>query len=268
MPPIWRPGLDEDKRRAILDSGRLIPVSPRGGLYLVSVAHFPVEQTAIAILCDSSAPETHKRFAGVFRETWRRLPRRARMRLRRYWRQESWRRHDLPFCPRISLLPDWPERPWSWAEVCMAQWWGAHEIRFWLPAINLMPDDIAATVVAGALGRILYYIHRMIDERWHGLPRPRDHREWLRMTPQERHEQEPCGATVRRWLRRWGLDRAAVSNWVSREKDLRYLDARYPQLFRYPPALDIPVDLTRYKNMQPRPLLRGSRFASYADWAT
>jgi hypothetical protein len=46
MPPNWRPGLDEDKRRAILDSGRLIPVSPRGGLYLVSVAHFPVEQTA------------------------------------------------------------------------------------------------------------------------------------------------------------------------------------------------------------------------------
>jgi hypothetical protein len=35
----------------------------------VSVAHFPVE-TAIAILCDASAPETHKRFAGVFRETW------------------------------------------------------------------------------------------------------------------------------------------------------------------------------------------------------
>jgi len=30
MPPIWRPGLDEAKRRAILDSGRLIPISPRG----------------------------------------------------------------------------------------------------------------------------------------------------------------------------------------------------------------------------------------------
>jgi len=61
---------------------------------------------------------------------------------------------------------------------------------------------------------------------------------------------------------------AALSNWVKGERDLRYLDTRFPQLFRFPPAIDISADLERYKNMQPRPALRGSPLASYADWTT
>ena len=60
---------------------------------------------------DDLACDKNERFAAIFRTVWLGLPRRARMRLRRYWRRESWPFHDSAYSPRIVLLPDWPDRP-------------------------------------------------------------------------------------------------------------------------------------------------------------
>ncbi len=34
MPPLWRSGLDESSQTRVIESRRLLPISPRAGVYL------------------------------------------------------------------------------------------------------------------------------------------------------------------------------------------------------------------------------------------
>ena len=257
MPPNWRPGLDEATKRTIKESGRLVPISPRGGLFLLRVPYFPTERTGIAAVYDAFARTTHARFAGLFRRTWFRLPRRARMRLLHYWRRESWAHHDSPYSPRIALLPDWPQRPWNPDAVCLSECRCGHDFFYWACALNQMPDECASATIAGGLARALYFIHKVVDARTHGLPKPRRREDWMRMPSKQQRQTAPAEIAVQKWLRRWGFDLGAVEKWVLRKKDIRGVDVRTHAVFRYPPALDIPIDLAKYARMEPLPVLRG-----------
>ena len=255
MPPNWRPGLDEATRRTVTESGRLLPISPRGGLYLVLVSYFATERTGLAAYHDMLARETHERFARVFRKAWFRVPRRARMRLLRYWRCEAWPLHSAPFAPRVALLLDWPGRPWSFQTITVGNHNFGCDLWFWSLALNQMPDELAATTIAAVLASALYFVHRHVDMRKHGIPKPRNRADWIVMTDAERHRTAPGGITSRRWVRRWGFDWDAVERFVQEAKDLGGIDLRVRQRFRYPPPVDIPVDMAQYAKMKPSPVL-------------
>ena len=266
MPPNWRPGLAETKMNAIMKSRRLVPISPRGGLYLTAVSHCATERTGIALLYDISTRSSYPRFARLFRRTWFRVPRRARMRLLRYWRCESWPRHRTAYSPRIALLPDWPERPWDIDTVCVSGCQGgATDLFFWSPALNRMPDECASAAIAGGLARTLYWIHRYVDGRTHGLPKPRDREDWVRLTREQKRVTAPCEITVQKWIRRWGFSARAVEKWVKRDRLISALDVHVQALFRYPPALEIPADLARYRRMKPLPGFRFSQLPVYTE---
>ncbi len=224
MPPLWRPGLGEDDKAKVLRSNRLLPISPRGGLYLTTPYGRP---RAAGPRRDDGAQDKNERFATVFRQTWFRLPRRARMRLRRYWRDESWVFHDSPYSPRIVLLPDWPDRPRYRAGLYAGRPPGgrdtaAHHFVFWAGAICFMPRWHVATLIVGMLAHALYFCQRFVDGRTHGLPPPpRNELEQIRANA--------AGTMAVKWSARWNRhddDVESVYRWFYRNQPkLRGIDS-------------------------------------------
>ncbi len=212
MPPLWRPGLSEDDKTTVIASDRLIPIAPRAGIFLTT----PYAQSRFAgPRRADEARDKNERSAAIFRQTWLRLPRRARMRLRRYWRDESWPyHHDSAYSPRIVLLPHWPDRPRYRAGLYAGQPAGgrktvAHHFVFWAGAINLMPKWHVATLIVGMLAHALYFCQRFVDGRTHGFPpSPRNELERIRA--------HPAGTMTVKWSERWNRhadDVEAVCRW-------------------------------------------------------
>lgn len=90
------------------------------------------------------------RFAGLFRETWRRLPLWARRRVLSHWRTPC----PLLFFPGplIELLPDWSRRERrTLAEVS----YDGYKLRFRSVTFDAMPDGVACDLIAHELAHVL-----------------------------------------------------------------------------------------------------------------
>ena len=223
MPPLWRPGIDEATKTKVIESDRLLPIAPRAGIFLTT----PYAQSrAAGPRRDDEARDKNERFAAIFRKTWRRLPRRARMRLRRYWRDESWPYHDSAYSPRVVLLPHWPDRPRYRAGLYAGRPAGGretagHHFIFWSGSINIMPKWHVATLINAMLAHALYFCQRLVDRRTHGFPPlPRNER--------ERIHANPAGAMTVKWSARWNRqddDVEDVCRWFYRNQPkLRGID--------------------------------------------
>ena len=229
MPPMWRPGLSEDDKTTVIESDRLIPIAPRAGIYLTT----PYGQArAAGPRRDDLSWDKDERFAAIFRETWLRLPRRARMRLRRYWLRESWPYHDSPYSPRIVLLPHWPDRPRYRAGLYAGRPPGGrdtagHHFVFWAGSINLLPSQNpmpkwhVATLINGMLAQALYFCQSFVDGRTHGFPPPPGNE-------LERIHANPAGRMTVKWSEKWNRfddDLDDVCRWFYRnQKMLRCID--------------------------------------------
>ena len=223
MPPMWRPGLSEDDKAKVIDSNRLLPISPRGGLYLTT-PHGQLR--AAGPRHDDEARDQNERFAAIFRKAWLSLPRRARMRLRRYWHADSWPYHDSAYSPRIVLLPDWPDRPRYRAGLYAGRPAGGrkaagHHFVFWAGSINLMPKWHVATLIVGMLAQALYFCQLCVDGRTHGFPPPP-------RNELERIHANPAGAMAVKFSERWNThvdDVEDVCKWFYRnQRKLRGID--------------------------------------------
>lgn len=229
MPPMWRPGLSEDDKAKVLGSNRLLPISPRGGLYLTTPCGHP---RAAGPRRDDEAWDKDERFAAIFRKVWLGLPRRARMRLRRYWRDESWPYHDSAYSPRLVLLLDWPDRPRYRAGLYAGRPPGGrdtagHHFVFWAGSINLLPGQNpmpkwhVATLINGMLAQALYFCQRCVDGRTHGFPPPPRSR-------LERIHANPAGTMAVKWSEKWNKhhdDVEDVCRWFYRNQPkLRGID--------------------------------------------
>ncbi len=223
MPPLWRPGLSEEDKTTVIESDRLIPIAPRAGIYLTT----PYAQArAVGPRRDDDARDKNERFAAIFRKTWLRLPRRARMRLRRYWRDESWPYHDSAYSPRIVLLPHWPDRPRYRAGLYAGRPPGGrdtagHHFVFWAGSIYHMPKWHVATLIVGMLAQALYFCQLTVDGRTHGFPPPPRSR-------LERIHANPAGTMTVKWSAKWNRhhdDVEDVCRWFYRNQPkLRAID--------------------------------------------
>ena len=218
MPPMWRPGLSEDDQAKVIHSNRLLPISPRGGLYLTTPNGQP---RAAGPRCDDEVWDKNERFAAIFRKVWLGLPRRARMRLRRYWRADSWLYHDSAYSPRIVLLPNWPDRPRYRAGLYAGMPPGGrdtagHHFVFWAGSICRMPKWHAATLVVGMLAQALYFCQLTVDGRTHGFPPPPHSR-------LERIHANPAGTMTVKWSAKWNRhhdDVEDVCRWFYRNQPM------------------------------------------------
>src|SRR5205807_5611028 len=144
------------------------------------------------------------RFAGCFASAWRALPRVAREGIVRLWETHpSWGDLRGPF-PIIELLPDWIRR--SRVEekgtiaVCAA---GGHELRFWAPAVDRMPEGCVATLIAHELCHVLLRPH----------------------APEGGTDEEHF---VRKVVWAWGFDEEGLDEWLAVHRaELRQLDRQF-----------------------------------------
>ena len=121
-----------------------IPIVPRSGLYLQRYGE---------------AQET--RFAGLFRDTWRRLPLWARRSMLKQWRRRSptevvgappgfvWH------TPTIQCV-EWSENLWmdDGANALGACGLAGTSLTFWSKAVAVMPDSIVCELIAHELGHV------------------------------------------------------------------------------------------------------------------
>jgi hypothetical protein len=226
MPPLWRPGIDEATKVKVVASKRLLPIAPRAGIYLTTPSPRPCVTGPFR---NENCHDTQERFAAIFRKTWFRLPRRARMRLRRYWRDESWPYHDSAYSPRIALLGHWPSRPkYRWGAYAGESAAGldraGHHLVFWVGAIEIMPRWHVATTITGMLAHALYFCQKFVDSRTHGFPPPP-------RNDLERVHANPAGRMAVKWGRRWNEhddDVEAIERWFYRNQPkLRCLDLAF-----------------------------------------
>lgn len=223
MPPLWRPGLSDADKDKVIESRRLLAIAPRAGIFLTT----PYAQSrAAGPRRDDEARDKNERFAAIFRKTWLRLPRRARMRLRSYWLKDSWPFHDSAYSPRIVLLPHWPDRPRYRAGLYAGRPAGGrdtagHRFVFWAGSICHMPKWHVATLIIGMLAQALYFCQLRVDGRTHGFPPPPPNE-------LERIHANPAGAMAVRWSARWNEhvdDVDDVYRWFYRnQRKLRIID--------------------------------------------
>ena len=135
----FRPGMPAEFQRTVRHPLR--PILPRSGLYYVS--HVDGREVA-------------DRFAEQFAATWRRIPIGARRRVLHYWRTFDFGIVPLMAIPTIELSPCWATRqngtiikqPLGFCTAIGTM------LRFWEPAVRLLPDDHLHTLIAHELGHV------------------------------------------------------------------------------------------------------------------
>jgi len=95
---MLRPGIDEATRAEVLESDRLCPIAKRAGICLTLPS--PMQRGSGVLEPNALSAK----FIRIFRKTWFRVPRRGRMRLLHFWRDQSWLWHASAYSPRIVLL--------------------------------------------------------------------------------------------------------------------------------------------------------------------
>lgn len=116
-----------------------LPLLPRHGVYLPAFGY-----------------GDDARFARVFRHTWPLLPLYARRTLLKQWRESEW-----PMRPMIEVLPFWSNR-----QTCvLGECYGHHLFRFWAKAVDALPDDLLAVLIAHELAHDVYPDEEEFDLR-------------------------------------------------------------------------------------------------------
>ncbi|MFQ5464260.1 MAG: hypothetical protein ACE5E5_16755, partial [Phycisphaerae bacterium] len=219
---MWRPGIDNATRTEVLESDRLAPIAKRAGLYLTLPS--PMRRGS----GDLEPDAVSAKFIRVIRKTWFRVPRRARMRLLRFWRDQSWLWHASAYSPRIVLLDHWPDRPqYRYGTNGFGYCVDGHQIAIWSGAVHALPKNHVGTIIAGFLGHALFFAQRNWDSRTHGFPEA--------MVPDfEDFHTTPADAMATRWATRWGFDIDALFRCCYRNhRKLRRIDGaiRYCRKF-------------------------------------
>jgi len=216
MPLMWRPGIDDTTRTKVLESDRLAPIVKRAGLYLSLPS--PMRRSAGILEPDALSTE----FIRIFRRTWFRVPRRARMRLRRFWFAQSWLWHASAYSPRLALLDFWPDRSrYHYGTNGFGFCADGHRIVVWSGVVHALPMKHVGTIIAGFLGYALYFAQRKWDCRTHGFPEPSEHEA-------EAMHTNPADAMATRWATRWGFDVDALFRAIYRNRrKLRRIDSAF-----------------------------------------
>jgi len=213
MPLMWRPGIDDATRTKVLESDRLAPIVKRAGLYL---------SLPSPMRCNSGILEPNAvsaKFIRIFRTTWFRVPRRGRMRLLRFWRDQGWLWHPSAYSPRIVLLDHWPgRRPYRYGTNGFGYCADGHHIVVWSGTVHALPQKHVGTIIAGFLGQALYFAQRNWDCRRHGFPEP------SACGTRDFHP-TPADAMATKWAARWGFDVDALFRAIYRNhRKLRRID--------------------------------------------
>ena len=147
-----------------------------------------------------------ERLARVFRQTWRRLPLRACRAILKLWREQ--RRPEGPRAqpaPLIEALPNWAIGDSNARDlgVLSSVELSATPMRlcFWAPAVDLLPDEQLATIIAHELAHVAVlaregsdaaqdeeYVNEVLTTGW-GFP-PLQLQDWA-------HEHAEALATAR-----------------------------------------------------------------------
>ncbi len=182
MPFNWRPGVDIQTRRLVVKRYAFIGVMPRSGIYVWA------------------AQGDGRRFAAIFRATWKSVPLGVRRRLLKYWRDDPEEVRPV-FSPNIQLLSNWAERGRYTFAACAMR---GHELRFWAPLVDMMPPEIVRVGIAHELGHAYHRVAGLALERDDdcmptGLT-------WL-ADAEEKSVEELASA--------WGFDGAVRDRWVT-----------------------------------------------------
>jgi len=210
---MWRPGIDGATKTAVNDSDRLAPIAKRAGIYLTLPS--PMRRGSGILEPDALSAK----FIRIFRKTWFRIPRRARMRLLRFWRDQSWLWHASAYSPRIALLDHWPDRPpYRYGTNGFGYCTDGHHIVVWSGTVRALPQKHVGTIVAGFLAHALFFAQKNWDCRRHGFPD-------TAVRASEIHCVTPAEAMVTKWATRWGFDIDALFRAIYRnQRKLRRID--------------------------------------------
>ncbi|MBI2806097.1 MAG: hypothetical protein HYX68_14040 [Planctomycetes bacterium] len=143
-----------------------------------------------------------KRFALIFRDTWKRVPIRARRLMVRHWRTcPIWLMQGL-WSPTISLTDDW-----EFSDVCGRKpkdlggcGRGGHSLYFFAPIVDAMPVQHVGELIAHELAHAVQYASGDLPQTNRELPRCWDDTETF--ADEIMHE--------------WGFDPWAMDDWIER----------------------------------------------------
>ena len=113
--------------------------------------YYVIQQTSSLYLPIFRDNDQERHFAGVFRDTWCRIPLGRRRQLVTFWRDDVWSHHAGPFSPKLELLQDWSGRGEEDVAICGLM---GHGLRFYSGDIDVMPDNIVSDVIAHELAHV------------------------------------------------------------------------------------------------------------------
>lgn len=134
----------------IAGKAHFVPLLPRHGIYLIRLGH-----------------ANDERFAYVFRETWKCIPRWGQRTILEEWRRIQARPGSTAVVPQIRVLNEWPgsvsfskgrrgvgpPRKIICLGVCCS---GGHTLRFLARAVDALPDDLLGVLIAHELAHIAF----------------------------------------------------------------------------------------------------------------
>jgi hypothetical protein len=148
------------------------------GKYVVAISG------AIPMLMSyNSSAELDKRFIRLFRTVWAHMPVSDKAAMRKYFRT----RHDVP---RIEVISSWSHRDNGTYCSCDK---GVSELRFWEPAVAIMPSEHIKTLIGRVLTTAVLYalFHKSAND------------EYFR----------------RKYNENWGYDEDALDSWLQANAD-------------------------------------------------
>jgi hypothetical protein len=129
--------MNEQEIKELLKKGRLLPILPRHGVHLIPLAG------------------DGRRFASLFRTTWRRMPLWARRRILGHWRSPRFPFSTLvPLSPQIELVGGWSGRVRPGVDALADVSRGGHLLRFHAGIVGQMPDDVVCDLIAHELAHV------------------------------------------------------------------------------------------------------------------
>ena len=143
------------------------------------------------------------RFAGLFRDTWRRLPLWVRRSILKHWRTDPF---PLPlFKPEIELVPDWEGRVAGRGlrgdMACVKA--RGHTMRFWTRIVAAFPDELVRDLIAHELAHVCQWSIG---------------RDLLTMDNYETEEEADW------WVERWGFSADTMDQWMLVNGHIKMID--------------------------------------------
>lgn len=141
-----------------------------------------------------------ERFAGIFRDTWKSIPLRARRLIVKLWRQCPLRRLQGLWSPMVALSDYWEFSEWSGREPkdfggCGC---GGHSLYFFAPIVDAMPVQHVGELIAHELAHAVQFASGDFPQT------DRSKHRWFDDT-------EIIADEI---MHQWGFDPDAIDDWI------------------------------------------------------